>query len=88
LTIDAPKPDAAWPAQMRGLRRFNGAMGVLHALQAAAILFLANDFSLPVTATYLEGPPVLPPVIRSGSPTYPWHGAWPSSSSSQRSSTY
>ena len=61
MTIDAPKPDAAWPAQMRGLRRFNGAMGVLHALQAAAILFLANGFTLPVTATYLEGPPGSPP---------------------------
>jgi Heliorhodopsin len=60
LNITEPKPDTTRPTRMRGLRRFNFAMGVLHALQAAAILFLANDFTLPVTATYLEGPPGSP----------------------------
>lgn len=39
------------------LWRFNLAMGALHALQAAAILALANGFTLPVTATFLTGPP-------------------------------
>ena len=28
-----------------------------HAAQAVAVLLLANDFALPVTATYLQGPP-------------------------------
>lgn len=39
------------------LRRANLVMGVLHAAQAAAVLSLSNDFSTPVTATYLSGPP-------------------------------
>jgi len=41
----------------RGLRRFNTGMGLLHATQALAVLLLANEFALPVTATFLEGPP-------------------------------
>lgn len=32
-------------------------MAVLHAGQGAAILALSNDFSLPVTSTFLTGPP-------------------------------
>ncbi len=32
-------------------------MGAFHALQGVAILILATDFTLPVTATFLEGPP-------------------------------
>jgi hypothetical protein len=39
------------------LRRWNLVIGSLHAAQAAFILALASDFSLPVTATFLEGPP-------------------------------
>lgn len=39
------------------LRRYNVIMGCLHALQALAVLMLANSFALPVTATYLGGPP-------------------------------
>jgi len=39
------------------LKRYNGVMGLLHAAQAAAVLLLANEFALPVTATFLEGPP-------------------------------
>ena len=41
----------------RSLRRANIAAGALHAVQAAAVLALATDFALPVTASYLEGPP-------------------------------
>jgi len=40
-------------------------MGMLHAVQAALVLFLANSFTLPVTATYLTGPPGSP----AGQPT-------------------
>ena len=39
------------------LRTLNLAMAALHAAQAVTVLALANDFALPVTATFLEGPP-------------------------------
>ncbi|WP_430868664.1 heliorhodopsin HeR [Demequina aurantiaca] len=39
------------------LRPFNLAAGILHLASFVAILFLANNASLPVTATYLNGPP-------------------------------
>jgi hypothetical protein len=39
------------------LRRPNLVAGAVHAAQAVAIVVLANDFSLPVNATYLTGPP-------------------------------
>ncbi|MGE0228890.1 MAG: heliorhodopsin HeR [Dehalococcoidia bacterium] len=39
------------------LRWHNAAMGVLHLGQGLVILALSNDFSLPVYATFMEGPP-------------------------------
>ncbi len=39
------------------LRWWNIIVGVALAVQAGAIAFLTNDFSLPVNATYMEGPP-------------------------------
>ena len=39
------------------LRRFNLIAGVVHLLQMAAVITLSTDFSLPVTATYMTGPP-------------------------------
>ena len=47
------------------LRTANIVMGALHAAQAVAVLVLSNDFSTPVTATYLQGPPGSP----QGDPT-------------------
>lgn len=44
-------------SRMRRLRIYNLAMGGLHAGQGLLILLLANDFSLPVTASFLDGPP-------------------------------
>jgi hypothetical protein len=41
----------------RRLRRANLAVGLIHAGQAALILALANDFTLPITASFLAGPP-------------------------------
>jgi hypothetical protein len=41
----------------QGIRRYNLIAAALHALQAGLVLALANDFTLPVTGTYLEGPP-------------------------------
>jgi hypothetical protein len=43
------------------LRRFNIIMGFFHAIQGVAILLLANDFALPVTATFLNNAPGLEP---------------------------
>ena len=49
---------------MGHLRLFNAAMAVLHGAQGALILALSNDFSLPVFATFMEGPPgEAPPAI-------------------------
>ena len=39
------------------LRRVNLIAGIVHLLQMAAVLALSTDFSLPVTATYMAGPP-------------------------------
>ena len=39
------------------LRKYNLAAGALHAVSALAIILLANDFALPVTANYMAGPP-------------------------------
>jgi hypothetical protein len=39
------------------LRTYNWVMGGLHAIQGVAILILATSFALPVTATFLQGPP-------------------------------
>ncbi|MDP2329057.1 MAG: heliorhodopsin HeR [Dehalococcoidia bacterium] len=53
------------------LRAFNLAAGVVHALQGAAILALATDFTLPVTGTFMEGPPGTPagdPVVLADVP--------------------
>jgi len=43
--------------RFRRLRVYNLSMGTLHLLQAILILVLANDFALPVTGAFLDGPP-------------------------------
>lgn len=48
-------------ARAATLRRDNAVAGAIHALQAVAVLALATSFSLPVTATYMAGPPGTPP---------------------------
>ncbi len=52
--------DSTAPASSR-LRLYNLVMGFLHAAQGAAVLWLATDFTLPVIATYMTGPPGLEP---------------------------
>ncbi len=37
-----------------GLKRFNLVMGMLHALQGALMLGLSNDFTLPITRSFLK----------------------------------
>ncbi|MGI9585120.1 MAG: heliorhodopsin HeR, partial [Acidimicrobiia bacterium] len=39
------------------LRQYNGGMGALHLIQGVLVLVLATAFTLPVTASYLLGPP-------------------------------
>lgn len=51
------KPD---DTRAKRLRRYNLVMGGFHALQAALVLALTNDFATPITATYLTGPPGSP----------------------------
>ncbi|UZN04255.1 heliorhodopsin HeR [Cellulomonas sp. S1-8] len=53
-------PAADLTARFRSLRRYNVIAAVAHASQAAAVVALSNDFALPVTASYLEGPPGTP----------------------------
>lgn len=52
-------PVSQEPTQERfgRLRRLNLIAAAFHAVQAALVLALANDFTLPITGTYLEGPP-------------------------------
>ena len=45
------------PRTQRVLRRDNVIAALVHLVQAVAVLVLATDFALPVTAAYLEGPP-------------------------------
>lgn len=53
VTISSPHRER----QLRRLRLYNLVMGAFHAAQGVAILALANGFSLPVTATFMEGAP-------------------------------
>jgi hypothetical protein len=49
------------PITVQRLRRWNIIAGFAHLVQAIAVLALSNDFTLPVTASYLAGPPGSPP---------------------------
>jgi hypothetical protein len=42
------------------LRVYNVVMGALHAVQGVLMVVLANDFALPVTAAFMQGPPGSP----------------------------
>ena len=39
------------------IRRYNLIAGVFHLVQMVAVLALANDFTLPIVARYMSGPP-------------------------------
>jgi len=43
------------------LRLYNAIMGTFHLAQGIAIVALSNDFTLPVTANFVQGPPGTPP---------------------------
>jgi len=46
--------------RFRRLRIYNLVMGLFHAGQGVAIALLSSDFALPVTASFMEGPPGTP----------------------------
>ena len=48
------------PRRLAGLRRWNLGLAVLHASQAALILFMASNFAITVTSTFPQGPPGTP----------------------------
>lgn len=48
-------------ARFARLRSYNLTMGLFHLVQGIAIVMLSNDFTLPVTASFLAGPPGTPP---------------------------
>jgi len=48
---------AVSPSRFKRLRTYNAIMGTLHLGQAAIVLALATAFTLPITATFLTGPP-------------------------------
>jgi hypothetical protein len=67
-TITTPPDLASEPmpaARATSLRRWNLGIGLVHALQGVAVVALATAFVLPVTATFMEGPPGSP----AGAPT-------------------
>ena len=56
----AGPPDAALAARFGRLRLWNIGVGIVLAVQAVLIAVLTNGFSLPVTATFMTGPPGTP----------------------------
>ena len=50
-------PETIEPRRFAKLRTYNLVMGLAHFLQAAAILALSNDVTLPVVGSFLAGPP-------------------------------
>ncbi len=48
-------------ARFARIRLYNIVMGFVHAAQGVIVLVLANSFALPVTASFMTGPPGTPP---------------------------
>lgn len=46
--------------RFKRLRMYNIVMGIFHLGQGVAIVSLSNDFTLPITATFMQGPPGSP----------------------------
>ena len=59
-TVTVIEMDPATAAAMKRLRRLNVIAGFAHLIQMILILILATDFTLPITAAYVEGPPGTP----------------------------
>lgn len=57
--------DQSSERQLNRLRIWNVAVGLILAAQAIAVAVLTNSFSLPVTATFMSGPPGTPPELHT-----------------------
>ena len=57
------RPDVVTEARLKNLRWWNVGVGLVLAAQAVVIALLSNDFSLPVVATYMAGPPGTEPQL-------------------------
>jgi len=57
--------DQVAETKINRLRTWNVVVGLTLAVQAVAIAFLTNNFSLPVTSTFMSGPPGTPPHLRT-----------------------
>jgi hypothetical protein len=55
--------NASQERQFRRLRIWNVTVGLILLVQAIMIAVLTNSFSLPVTATFMKGPPGTPPEL-------------------------
>ncbi len=59
-TAPAATPDATTDRRLTRLRAWNVGVGLILAAQAVLIAVLTNNFRLPVTATFMNGPPGTP----------------------------
>lgn len=57
--------DQATEKRLGNLRAWNIIVGLILAAQAVAMAILTNNFSLPVTATFMEGPPGSPATLQT-----------------------
>ena len=55
--VDHAQHSPVEPARLAALRRYNVVVGIVLVAQAVVVYLLSNDFTLPITASYLEGPP-------------------------------
>ncbi len=60
------KPQTLPAGEGRRLAIWNGAVGLLHAVQATLIVLLASDAALPVYAGWVDGPPATATPIQGG----------------------
>jgi hypothetical protein len=54
LLVEEKEVAMSYESQFKRLRVYNGSMGFLHLAQAVTIFILSNDFSLPITASFLN----------------------------------
>ncbi len=58
MAVPGTDPKVSTARRLAALRRFNVAVGLLHLVQAGAMLALGNDLAFPITASFLVGDPV------------------------------
>jgi hypothetical protein len=61
--VESRVVDANVETRLRKLRWWNIVVGLILAVQAVVIAVLANDFALPVVATFMGGPPGTEPTL-------------------------